>query len=120
MFTSNTTVSATFPAAHAQTISLIGIPASASATDAASNAAHLEPPSACKISINTSTAVLGNWSKITAGSNASLITLEIVVVSCENPDGLLKAKKAIQMIEEQAHIANLTDRIKSMLESNGE
>ncbi len=43
-----------------------------------------------------------------------------VVVSCENPDGLLKAKKAIQMIEEQAHIANLTDRIKSMLESNGE
>ena len=43
-----------------------------------------------------------------------------VVVSCENPDGLLKAKKAIKMIEEQAHIANLTDRIKSMLESNGE
>ena len=43
-----------------------------------------------------------------------------VVVSCENPDGLLKAKKAIQMIEEQAHIANLTDRVKSMLESNGE
>ncbi|MDX1532908.1 MAG: exosome complex RNA-binding protein Rrp4 [Nitrosopumilaceae archaeon] len=43
-----------------------------------------------------------------------------VVVSCENPDGLLKAKKAIQMIEEQAHIANLTDRIKSMLESKGE
>ena len=43
-----------------------------------------------------------------------------VVVSCDNPDGLLKAKKAIQMIEEQAHIANLTDRIKSMLESNGE
>ncbi len=43
-----------------------------------------------------------------------------VVVSCENSDGLLKAIKAIQMIDKQAHIANLTDKIKSMLESNGE
>lgn len=43
-----------------------------------------------------------------------------VVVSCENSDGLLKAKKAIQMVNEQAHIANLTDRVKSMLESSGE
>ncbi len=43
-----------------------------------------------------------------------------VVVSCENSDGLLKAIKAIRMIDEQAHIANLTDRIKSMLESHGE
>ena len=43
-----------------------------------------------------------------------------VVVSCENRNGLLKAIKAIEMIEEQAHIANLTDRVKSMLESKGE
>ena len=43
-----------------------------------------------------------------------------VVVSCENSDGLLKAIKAIRMVDEQAHIANLTDRIKSMLESKGE
>ncbi|MDH3191629.1 MAG: exosome complex RNA-binding protein Rrp4 [Nitrosopumilus sp.] len=43
-----------------------------------------------------------------------------VVVSCENPEGLLKAKKAIQMVDEQAHIANLTDQIKEMLESKGE
>jgi len=43
-----------------------------------------------------------------------------IVVSCENSDGLLKAIKAIQMVEEQAHIANLTDKVKSMLESNGE
>jgi len=43
-----------------------------------------------------------------------------IVVSCENSDGLLKAIKAIQMVEEQTHIANLTDRVKSMLESNGE
>jgi len=43
-----------------------------------------------------------------------------VVVSCENSGGLLKAIKAIRMVDEQAHIANLTDRIKSMLDSNGE
>jgi len=51
---------------------------------------------------------------ITIGQNGR------VVVSCENEDGLLKAKKAIRMVEEQAHIANLTDRVKSMLEINGE
>jgi exosome complex component RRP4 len=49
---------------------------------------------------------------ITIGQNG------LVVVACENPDGLLKAKKAIQMIDEQAHMANLTDKIKAMLESN--
>ena len=79
MLTSRTIVSATLPEAHAATRSLIGIPASANATEAAESAAHLVPPSACKISINTSTAVLGNFSNITAGSNASLITLEISI-----------------------------------------
>ena len=43
-----------------------------------------------------------------------------VVVSCESPEGLLKAKKAIQMVNEQAHIANLTDQVKEMLELKGE
>jgi len=43
-----------------------------------------------------------------------------VVVSCETPDGLSKAIKAIKMVEKQAHMANLTDRIKSMLESKSE
>ena len=43
-----------------------------------------------------------------------------VVVSCENPEGLLKAKKAIEMVNEQAHVANLTDQVKEMLESKGE
>ena len=43
-----------------------------------------------------------------------------VVVSCENPEGLLKAKKAIKMVNEQAHVANLTDQVKEMLESTGE
>jgi exosome complex component RRP4 len=43
-----------------------------------------------------------------------------VVISCESPEGLLKAKKAIQMVDEKAHIANLTDQVKDMLESKGE
>ena len=43
-----------------------------------------------------------------------------VVVSCETPEGLLKAKKAIQMVNEQAHVANLTDQIKDMLDKKGE
>ncbi len=43
-----------------------------------------------------------------------------VVVSCESPEGLLKAKKAIQMVNEKAHIANLTDQVKEMLEKKDE
>jgi exosome complex component RRP4 len=43
-----------------------------------------------------------------------------VVVSCETPEGLLKAKKAIQMVDEKAHVANLTDQVKEMLESKSE
>lgn len=43
-----------------------------------------------------------------------------IIVSCENRNGLLKAIKAIRMIDEQAHIANLTDKVKLMLESSGE
>jgi exosome complex component RRP4 len=43
-----------------------------------------------------------------------------VVVSCESTEGLLKAKKAIQMVNEQAHVANLTDQVKEMLDKKGE
>jgi len=43
-----------------------------------------------------------------------------VVVSCENSNGLLKAIKAIRMVDEQAHVVELTDKVKSMLESNSE
>jgi len=43
-----------------------------------------------------------------------------VVVSCETPEGLLKAKKAIAMVDEKAHVANLTDQIKEMLEIKDE
>ena len=43
-----------------------------------------------------------------------------IVVSCESTEGLLKAKKAIKMVDEKAHIANLTDQVKEMLESKSE
>jgi exosome complex component RRP4 len=43
-----------------------------------------------------------------------------VVVSCETPEGLLKAKKAIEMVNEKAHVANLTDQIKEMLDKKDE
>ena len=43
-----------------------------------------------------------------------------VVVSCENPEGLLKAKKAIKMVNEHAHVANLTDQVNEMLGTKGE
>jgi len=43
-----------------------------------------------------------------------------VVVSCETPEGLLKAKKAIEMVNDKAHVVNLTDQIKEMLEIKDE
>jgi len=51
---------------------------------------------------------------ITIGQNGR------VIISCENSNGVLKVKKAIKMIEDQAHMANLTDKIQEMLESSGE
>ncbi len=51
---------------------------------------------------------------ITIGQNGR------VIISCENSNGVLKVKNAIKMIEEQAHMANLTDKIQEMLESSGE
>ena len=43
-----------------------------------------------------------------------------VVVSCESAEGLLKAKKAIEMVNDKAHVANLTDQVKEMLDKKGE
>jgi len=43
-----------------------------------------------------------------------------VVVSGTDSNGLLKAKKAIQMVNDGAHMANLTDKIKEMLELDSE
>lgn len=48
-------------------------------------------------------------SLITVGQNGW------VVVSCEDPNGLLKAKEAITMIDRMAHVSNLTDKVRAML-----
>ena len=50
---------------------------------------------------------------ITIGQNG------LIVVSSNETNGLLKALAAIRMVEEQAHLADLTDKVKKMLGFNG-
>jgi len=50
---------------------------------------------------------------ITVGQNG------LIVVSCDETNGLLKALAAIRMVDEQAHLVDLTDKVKKMLEFNG-
>ncbi len=50
---------------------------------------------------------------ITIGQNG------LVIVSGGESNGLLKALAAIRMVEEQAHLADLTDKVKKMLGLNG-
>jgi len=50
---------------------------------------------------------------ITVGQNGQ------VVVDCEESDGLLKAITAIRMVEEQAHLVDLTNKVKKMLKIKG-
>ena len=40
-----------------------------------------------------------------------------VVISCETTEGLLKAKKAINMVNQKSHTSNLTEQVKVMLGS---
>ena len=58
---------------------------------------------------------------IETSTNATLTVGQngLIVVSCEETNGLLKALAAIRMVDEQAHLVNLTDKVKKMLESNG-
>ena len=58
---------------------------------------------------------------IEASTNATLTVGQngLVVVSCEETNGLLKALAAIRMVDEQAHLVDLTDRVKKMLEYDG-
>jgi len=58
------------------------------------------------------------------GREANLVLLDKNGIRCDGrkvneTNGLLKALAAIRMVEEQAHLANLTDKMKKMLESNG-
>ena len=50
---------------------------------------------------------------ITIGQNG------LIVISCDETNGLLKAIAAIRLVEEQAHLADLTDKVKKMLGING-
>ena len=52
--------------------------------------------------------------QITIGQNG------LIVVSCDDSDGLLRAIHAIELVEEKAHVANLTDQITEMLESKSD
>jgi len=51
---------------------------------------------------------------VTIGQNG------FIIVSCENSDGLLKAKEAVRMVERLSHVDNLTEKVKLMLEPNSE
>ena len=58
---------------------------------------------------------------IEASTNATITVGQngVIVVSCDETNGLLKALTAVRMVDEQAHIVDLTDRVKKMLETNG-
>jgi len=58
---------------------------------------------------------------IEASTNATITVGQngLIVVSCDETNGLLKALAAIRMVDEQAHLVYLTDKVKKMLESNG-
>ena len=51
----------------------------------------------------------GTNAQITIGQNG------LIVISCDDTDGLLKAIKAVELVEDKAHVANLTDQISEML-----
>jgi len=51
---------------------------------------------------------------VTIGQNG------LIVIVCDDSNGLIKAINAVELIEEQAHVANLTDKINEMLESKSE
>ena len=58
---------------------------------------------------------------IETSTNATLTVGQngLIVVSCEETNGLLKALAAIRMVDEQAHLVDLTEKVKKMLKSNG-
>ena len=68
------------------------------------------------------TAKNGSMIQTIEGSTNATITVGqngLIVVSCDETNGLLKALAAIRMVDVQAHLVNLTDKVKKMLGSNG-
>ena len=51
---------------------------------------------------------------VTIGQNG------LLVITCDDSNGLIKAINAVELIEAQAHVANLTDKVNEMLESKSE
>ena len=51
---------------------------------------------------------------VTIGQNG------LLVISCDDSNGLIKAINAVELIEEQAHVANLTDKVNELLEVKSE
>ena len=58
---------------------------------------------------------------IEASTNATITIGQngLIVDSSDETNGLLKALTAIRMVDEQAHLADLTDKVKKMLGLNG-
>ena len=58
---------------------------------------------------------------IEASTNATITIGQngLIVVSSDETNGSLKALTAIRMVDEQAHLVDLTDKVKKMLESDG-
>ena len=56
---------------------------------------------------------------IEAATNANITIGQngLIVLACDESNGLLKAHTAIRMVEEQAHLADLTEKVKKMLGS---
>ncbi len=63
-----------------------------------------------------------NGSTIRAIEESCRATLAVgdngwVVITADDPDGLLKAERAVRMIDEGAHEAGISERVRSMLET---
>ena len=65
----------------------------------------------------------GSMIQMIEGSTNANVTIGqngLLVISCDDSNGLIKAINAVELVEEQAHVANLTDKINEMLESKSE
>lgn len=84
---------------------------------------RIESGSLVKISPNKVPRLIGkrgSMIQIIESSTGSIITIGQngwVVVACDSERGLLRAKKAIEMVNDKVHSPNLTEQVKEMLES---
>ncbi len=65
----------------------------------------------------------GSMIQMIEGSTNANVTIGqngLLVISCDDSNGLIKAINAVELIEEQAHVANLTDKVNELLEVKSE